>query len=120
MPKLVRNSECCCIFIFLFPQRKNKTYIRVYLICSNFIVQILIPFITLVLLNFKTYQTIKESEKKLATKFQVSTCQLIYIKPRFPNSCSLGVVSTIVFSFHFSHFLTVEYVSKGLSFLSVR
>jgi len=37
----------------------------------NFIVQILIPFITLVLLNFKTYQTIKDSEKKLATNFQV-------------------------------------------------
>ena len=45
--------------------RKNKIYIRVYLICMNFVVQILIPFIVLIILNLLTYQTIKESEKNL-------------------------------------------------------
>jgi len=46
-------------------------YVRIYLICINFFVQIFIPFVTLVILNFKTYQTIKDSEKKLVKNFQV-------------------------------------------------
>ena len=45
--------------------RKNKIYIRVYLICLNFVVQILVPFTVLIIFNFLTYRTIKESEKAL-------------------------------------------------------
>ena len=37
----------------------------------------------------------------------------------FKKSKLVKVVSTIVFSSHFSRFPPVEYVSKGLSFLSV-
>ena len=40
--------------------------------------------------------------------------------PTIPISLSSSpVVSTIVFSFHFSHFPTVEYVTRELSFLSM-
>ncbi len=45
--------------------RKDKLYVRVYLICLNFLVQILFPFISLIALNFLTYRTIKESEATL-------------------------------------------------------
>ena len=51
--------------------REDKYYIRVYLISINFLVQILIPFVTLVILNFMTYSTIKESEKKLLNNYRV-------------------------------------------------
>ena len=45
--------------------RKDKIYIRVYLICMNFVVQILVPFIVLIILNLLTYITIRDSEKNL-------------------------------------------------------
>ena len=45
--------------------RKDKIYIRVYLICMNFIVQILVPFVILIILNLLTYITIRDSEKNL-------------------------------------------------------
>ena len=50
--------------------RKNKMYVRVYLICMNFIVQLLIPFTVLILLNYLTYRTIKVSEKNLLQNFR--------------------------------------------------
>ena len=51
--------------------RENKVYVRIYLGWTNFIVQILIPFTILVILNFKTYRTIKESEKNLEQNFRI-------------------------------------------------
>ena len=50
--------------------RKNKIYVRVYLICMNFIVQLLIPFTVLIMLNYLTYRTIKVSEKNLLQNFR--------------------------------------------------
>lgn len=50
--------------------RKNKIYIRVYLICLNFLVQILIPFTVLIIFNFLTYRTIKESERTLLQNYR--------------------------------------------------
>jgi len=51
--------------------RKDKIYIRVYLISINFVVQILIPFIVLVIFNLLTYRTIKESEKNLIQNVRI-------------------------------------------------
>ena len=47
--------------------RKNKLYVMVYLVFLNFIVQILVPFTTLIVVNYRTYLTIKESEQNLAS-----------------------------------------------------
>jgi len=51
--------------------RKNNTYIRVYLICMNFLVQIVIPFAVLIIFNWLTYRTMKESEKTLLQNIRV-------------------------------------------------
>lgn len=51
--------------------RKDKTYIRVYLICMNFLVQIIIPFAILIGFNWLTYRTMKESEKTLLQNIRV-------------------------------------------------
>jgi len=51
--------------------RKDKTYIRVYLICMNFLVQIVIPFAVLIGFNWLTYRTMKESEKTLLQNIRV-------------------------------------------------
>ena len=51
--------------------RQNKLYFILYLICSNFVVQILIPFVTLVVLNYKTYRCIKDSERNLIQNYCV-------------------------------------------------
>ncbi len=45
--------------------RKSKTYIRGYLIWTNLLVQIGLPFVTLLVLNYQIYTTIRESEKNL-------------------------------------------------------
>ena len=51
--------------------RKDNTYIRVYLICMNFLVQIVIPFTILIIFNWLTYRTMKESEKTLLNNIRV-------------------------------------------------
>ena len=51
--------------------RKDKLYIRIYLICMNFVVQILIPFVVLIILNLLTYRTIKESETALLQNIRI-------------------------------------------------
>ena len=51
--------------------RKDNTYIRVYLICMNFLVQIVIPFAVLIIFNWLTYRTMKESEKTLLQNIRV-------------------------------------------------
>ena len=45
--------------------RKSKLYVRAYLIWTNLIMQIFLPFVALITLNYKIYQTIKRSEKTL-------------------------------------------------------
>ena len=51
--------------------RRDKIYIRVYLICMNFVVQIFIPFVVLITLNFLTYRTIKASEENLLNNIRI-------------------------------------------------
>ena len=51
--------------------RQSKLYILAYVVSLNFVVQILIPFTTLIACNYKTYMTIKESEKNLSTNYSI-------------------------------------------------
>lgn len=52
--------------------RRNKIYIRVYLIWINLFAQIIIPFVLLVTLNYKIYSTIKKSESNLRNHLRVT------------------------------------------------
>ncbi|TRY71961.1 hypothetical protein TCAL_14087 [Tigriopus californicus] len=45
--------------------RTNSTYIRVYILWMNFLIQIIIPFILLIVLNIKIFDKIKEFEQNL-------------------------------------------------------
>ena len=60
--------------------RKNKIYVRVYLTCMNFVVQILIPFTVLILLNFFTYRTIKASEQNLLQNYRYADTNSVITK----------------------------------------
>ena len=53
------------------PFRKSKLYIRIYLVWLNLFTQILLPFLVLVVMNYKIYNTIKKSEANLRNHLRV-------------------------------------------------
>lgn len=47
--------------------RTNELYIRIYIFWMNVIVNLILPFVLLIVLNFRTYKKIKEFEKALSS-----------------------------------------------------
>eukprot|EP00095_Tigriopus_kingsejongensis_P007902 snap_masked-scaffold132_size323655-processed-gene-1.0 protein:Tk07902 transcript:snap_masked-scaffold132_size323655-processed-gene-1.0-mRNA-1 annotation:"solute carrier family 12 member 9" len=56
--------------------RRNKLYIRIYLIWINLFAQIIIPFVLLVTMNYKIYSTIKKSESDLRKNLRATRAGL--------------------------------------------
>ena len=67
--------------------RKNSIYIRVYILWMNLFVQIIIPFLLLIVLNYRTYNKIKGFEKR-SRGSDASQAQLrvSFAKNRFVDS----------------------------------
>lgn len=67
--------------------RKNSTYIRVYILWMNLLIQIIIPFILLIVLNIKIFDKIKEFEQNLVQ------IRITYTSKKYGQSVPRGEAS---------------------------